>query len=212
MKRGISTVEVVTGLVFTLFVLVTSVTLADEKDKLLENLISRAKKERQQQIDNLTAEIKTITTSRKKIVNRQQLLKSHKASLAELKKSKSLPIPKIDEELKVGSVGAPREPKARIVQIIDGNNAIAKFETVVEHLINLGSGPIERNSPTMKRYETVDFDFLLRDVPTGGLADGIEITMPACISVTGNYQYQTVAGANRTLLIIEPFDASVLSK
>lgn len=47
--------------------------------------------------------------------------------------------------------------------------------------------------------------FWLRGVETGELADGRRVALNGTYRVTGNRTFRTVAGANRTVVVVEPF-------
>ena len=113
--------------------------------------------------------------------------------------------PALPKEPSVGDVGAI--DGARVMQIIDGETMIVESVEV----LNVGQfTPPTSSRPFPSRSATREYrsgPYVVRGVPTNGIADGADPKLPKVLIVTG-----TERRAGNTLLVLTPVDKEAIRK
>jgi hypothetical protein len=121
-----------------------------------------------QQIVGLTAELKLLATSKKKIPNRQAVASSKRKELKMLREGRIKATPQLTNNLQPGMMGRPPDHMARVKKVIDGDTAILAFESLGAGSYVMGVSKDDPH-PRPKSFETVDEKlFVMDNWPTAG--------------------------------------------
>jgi hypothetical protein len=97
----------------------------------------------------------------------------------------------------VGMVGIPTQGAFRVTQLIDDQAALGEF------VAHLSMGPAGREV-----LNPIDVDIMLRGFEFRDAVDGDRFALIVPMHFSGTYKYETVTGATRTVLRLEPFEVA----
>jgi hypothetical protein len=111
----------------------------------------------QQRIEELTSQIKELSTSTQRIADRTKLLSAARRELRELRGGKVLSRPQLSLKMQAGMVGLVPQSEARVVQVIDEDTVVMAIDRVSGYVRGISQSDPRPKKKVVADLDTVEF-------------------------------------------------------
>lgn len=157
-----------------------------QEDPRIKSLFEYAIANKDAYLRRLNVEMKALKRKRISTVEKKRIAEELRETIEQIETGDSYALPDMPYPMQRGKVGGL--PPIKIIQVINSGSALVEAE--------MSGGR--------------DVVFMIRGLDFTGRAENVRVAPHGPFEVTGTVEYTTVAGAQRSVALVQPFDDSLL--